>query len=468
MCGPGAVLTFRRTIGGMEGSTTTAYSTVADRIDGSPVTRTHRAITAVIGASLFFDIYDIFLAGTIGTVLVKKFHASAVQTPLLLGSGFFGMFVGAVVMGRVADALGRRTAILINIGIYSLFTLLAAFSSGIEMLVALRFVAGVGIGAQPPLCDSYLNEVLPGRSRGRLIAWAYTLSFVGVPVVGFLARFLVPVSPLGLDGWRWLFVLGGVGGAVVWLLVLRFVPESPRWLGARGRGAEAARGAASLASPAAGSGSDDLPSSESGRRVSLSVLLSPEYLRRTVMLFVFHVFQTVGYYGFGTLVPLVLAAKGYPIVSSLTFTALSFLGYPVGSALSVLVIDRVDRKWLVVGSALLMAVLGILFGAAGTDVTIVLFGFLYTLVSNVFSNAYHVFQGEIFPTGVRATAAGSAYSLSRLASGAMPFVLLPVLHSAGPTVMFVVVATCMLIVMADIAALGPRTTGRPLEYVNPS
>ena len=89
------------------------------------------------------------------------------------------------------------------------------------------------------------------------------------------------------------------------------------------------------------------------------------------MLGVFHIFQTVGYYGFGTLVPLVLAAKGYSIVTSLTFTTLTFIGYPIGSALSLPIIERVDRKWLIVGSAFLMSVLGIGMGYSTSPVAIV-------------------------------------------------------------------------------------------------
>jgi putative MFS transporter len=95
-----------------------------------------------------------------------------------------------------------------------------------------------------------------------------------------------------------------------------------------------------------------------------------------------------------------------------------------------------------------------------------LFGFLYTLSSNIFSNVYHVFQAEIFPTSIRATATGSAYSLSRLMSGLMPFILLPVLKQDGATAMFSVVAIAMVIIMLDIGIFGPKTTGLALERVN--
>ena len=106
------------------------------------------------------------------------------------------------------------------------------------MLVVTRFFAGVGIGAELPIADSYLSDLLPPRDRGRYIAWAYTLGFLGVPASGFLARGLAPIAPLGIEGWRWMFVVGALGSVVVALL-RRSLPESPRWLAANGRGEEA-------------------------------------------------------------------------------------------------------------------------------------------------------------------------------------------------------------------------------------
>jgi len=201
-------------------------------------------------------------------------------------------------------------------------------------------------------------------------------------------------------------------------------------------------------------------------RARVSVLFSGHYRSRAIMLAVFHIFQTVGYYGFGTLVPLVLASKGYSIVTSLTFTTLTFIGYPIGSALSLPLIERVDRKWLIVGAAFGMSVLGIGMGYATSPVAIVVLGFLYTAVSNVFSNGLHIFQVEIFPTFIRATAAGTCYGLSRLSSAAMPFVLLPVLDRWGAGPMFVVIAGALWIVILDVALFAPPTTGRSLEEVN--
>jgi putative MFS transporter len=401
-------------------------------------------------------------------VLTQEFGLDRLSLPAALSSAFVGMFVGATALGRFADRFGRRTAFMLNLGLYSGFTLAGAFSTNATMLIASRFLAGLGIGAELPLVDAYLSELLPSRLRGRYTAWAYTLGFVGIPAAGLLGRVLVPLEPFGVEGWRWMFVTGSLGAIVVWLLRTR-LPESPRWLASVGREVEAEAIVARMEQEANVSRpiSDPAPPDPvAAVQPSWLATFGEPYRTRVLMLGVFHIFQSIGYYGFGTLAPLVLASKGYSIVTSLTFTTLTFVGYPIGSALSIPIVERVDRKWLIVGSAFLMSVLGIGMGYASSAVVIVTLGFLYTAASNVFSNGLHVFQAEIFPTAVRTTAAGACYGLSRLSSAAMPFVLLPVLRQWGPGPMFVVIGAAMWIVMIDVAWFGPRTTGLSLEEVN--
>jgi putative MFS transporter len=447
---------------------------IAERLNRLPIVRTHRRATLIVGIGAFFDLFDIFLAGVLSTVLTRQFLLTPVQLQVVLASGFLGMFVGAAGLGAFADRFGRRTAFLVNLLVYSLFTFAGACATDATTLVVARFVAGIGIGAELPLCDAYLSELLPARHRGRYTAMAYTLGFVGVPTVGWLARVLVPLSPLGIAGWRWVFAIGSLGGAIIWVL-RRALPESPRWLESTGRHDEARRVVAAMEAEA-GEGQTVAPGlaltamappdlRARRERVPLGKLFSPEYRARTAMLSVFQVFQAVGYYGFGTLVPLVLVAKGYSVVNSLTYTTLVFVGYPLGSALSIPIVERLDRRWLIVGSGSLMAAFGLALGAAPSAEVIVPLGLMYTMAANVFSNAFHVFQAEIFPTAVRATAAGTAYGLSRLSSAAMPFVLLPLLNDVGAVAAFGAVSVAMLIVVLDIGLFAPSTTGRGLEEV---
>jgi MFS transporter, putative metabolite:H+ symporter len=443
--------------------------TIAARLDRLPVTRRHILVVVIVGIGMFFDLYEVFLAGTLSTVFKTKFAVSPDDLKIVLASAFIGAFVGAVLLSRLADRLGRRKAFFLTLGVYSIFSVLAAFSPNVWWLIVCRFIAGIGIGGELPLCDAYLSDVLPARVRGRLIGWAYTVGFCAVPAAGFLAQGIAKREIAGIDGWRWMFVIGGLGAAICWAL-RRLLPESPRWLEAVGRAEEAdvvtrqfedsaRRSGAALPEPALTAGGGVQP------RLPLRSLFEPRWRRRTVMLWIFQCLQTLGYYGFGTLVPLILTQKGFDVVTSLGYSAVIFLGYPIGSLLSLPILERIERRTLIIGSALAMTVLGLAFGFSSGSTAILVAGFLYTAASNVFSNAYHVYQGELYPTRLRATGAGSAYSLSRLATAVMPFVLLPLLDNHGSGAVFVCIGAAMILLSVDIGLLGPRTTGKALEEV---
>ncbi|WP_206922830.1 MFS transporter [Alicyclobacillus suci] len=443
---------------------------IAARVDRLPIGAIHRKAAFIIGLGLFFELYDVYLSGVLGSVISDQFHISGSTQSLLLGSSFLGMFLGAIFLNRMADLIGRRKAFMVNLLIYSVFTFLCAFSPSVVLLVLFRFLAGVGIGAEAPLGDTYLSEVLPTYRRGKLMVWAYTLQFCSMPVEGLLARWIVPTQ-FGMAGWRWMFIIGSLGAVFAWALQ-QFLPESPRWLESVGRKPEAEEIMMRFERHVDRSEEEILTSAmptvpdPPQEKLPVSTLFVAQFRKRTILLWVFQILQTFGYYGFGTLVPLVLAAKGFDVHSSLTYTTLSFIGYPVGSLISLPIVERIQRKWLIVMAAFCMALFGILFGISNSIVLIIIFGFLYTMVSNIFSNAYHIFQVEIYPTSIRATASGAGYSLSRLSSGLMPFVLLPLLQGSGATAMFSVVAIAMVIVMIDIGGFAPKTTARVLEELN--
>jgi MFS transporter, putative metabolite:H+ symporter len=446
--------------------------TVASRIDRLPLSSIHRRLAFVLGIGTFFDLYDIFLGGLLGAVLAQPFHLDTFQTALIISSGFIGMFVGAIVLGVISDYIGRRAMYVVNLLIYSVFSLAAAFSPSFLWIVIFRFLAGLGLGAEPPLTDIYLGEMVPRQARGRYTAWSYTLGFLGVPLAGFVGRYFVAqTSFLSLSGWRWLLIIGAIGAFIVWFL-RRNLPESPRWYEIRNNEAAAD---ATLSSIEQGvmreHHLEQLPEPESvvvepQKQATIAEIFSGIYIKRTTMLWIFQILQTVGYYGFGSLAPIVLTTKGFSVVSSLNYAALSFLGYPLGSLLSIPLVERFERKWLIVGSAILIALFGLSFGFATSVPIIVASGFLLTTTSNVFSNAFHIYQAEIFPTRMRGTAVGIAYSLSRATSAVLPFVALPVLKSSGPVAVFAGTAVLLVLLCLDVGFLGPRSTGRTLEVIS--
>jgi putative MFS transporter len=449
---------------------TSAQATIAARIERIPLFSLHRKFVFVLGIGTFFDLFDVALGGLLAAILANLYHLNTFQTAAVIASGFFGMFVGAIALGMISDYLGRRTMYMLDLLIYSLFSLATAFAPDVTWVIVFRFLAGIGLGATTVLTDVYLSEMLPSRVRGRYTAWAYTFGLLGVPVAGLLSKVLVSTTFL-MAGWRWLLVVGALGAFIVWWM-RRSLPESPRWFEIRRKttDAEAAISAMEQAAMrelhlAALPPPPPAPVVEAPRRMTLTESFSGIYAKRTIMLLIFQFFQSVGFYGFGALAPLILAAKGINVVNTLAYTAPIALGYPLGSWLSVPLVERMERKWLIVGTALLMALFGLLFGFATSVPLIIASGFLLTVVSQVFSNSAHIYQAEIFPTRMRGTAAGIAYSLSRLSSGLLPFVALPLLQTSGPVAVFAACAVILGIVSLDVGLLGPRTTGRTLEEV---
>jgi putative MFS transporter len=443
-----------------------ALSDPVSRLEALPLGGWHRRLTTVVGIGSFFDLYEVFLGGVLATVLAAQWHLDASGKAWVIASGFLGMFVGANVLSVLADRFGRRRIFMVNLASYAVFSLATAFAPNLGVFVVLRFLSGLGMGAELVLVDTYLAEFIPARHRGRYISWAYVVGFLGVPLAAlFGARVVAKADLAGMAGWRWLLIAGGLGAVFVWL-VRRTLPESPRWLVAKGRTEEAEQVVAGIevqtgspAGPAAGA----VAERPIERRISFADTFRGEYRRRTVMLWVFQVLQTVGYYGFGTLAPIVLTAKGYSVTSSLGYAALSFIGYPVGALLATPLVERFERRTLIVVSALFIAGFGLVFGTSTDTVVIVAAGFLLTVSSNVFSNGFHIYQSELFPTGVRSSAVGVAYSLSRLASAILPFVALHALDVFGPGWVFAGAAMLMGLLALEVRVLGPRTTGHSLE-----
>lgn len=448
--------------------TTLALFSIASRLNRLPIIGTHRRAMVVIGLGLFFDVYEIFLIGALSPVFVNDFGANRAELPLLLSSAFLGMFLGATALTTLADRIGRRQAFMLTVGIYSVASLAGACSPNLWFLVAARIVAGFGIGAELPVADAYLADLLPARHRGRYTVWAYAIGYCGFPAAGFLAHSLIGTTVVGIPGWRWMFVFGSLGALVIWLLRRR-LPESPRWLESVGRLDEAAQIVARMESEAAARGPIPPPRHDidAPSPISLREILSrPSLRRRFAMLLIFHPLQSVGYYSFGILSVLILTERGYSVAISLIYTAITYLGYPLGALMTVPLIERIDRKWLIVAAGGSMAALGMLYANAANPTAIIALGFTYTAVSNVFGTALHVYDGELFPTELRATAAGIPYSLSRLSLGATPLVLVPALYLYGPVWVFSGIGGVLLLAVATIAVLGPPTTGLALEEIS--
>lgn len=456
---------------------------LAARLDRLPMTRHIWVLVTLISLGGAFEFYDLFLTAYIAPGLVKAGYftpASLGPFSLLAPYGvagvgtfvfamFAGLFVGAIFLGHFADRYGRRTVFTFSLIWYSVTTAIMAFQTSGFAVDLWRFIAGVGIGIELVTIDTYVSELVPASHRGRAYAYNQFLQFLAVPLVAFLAWLLVPQTPLGLDGWRWVVMIGSAGAIFIWFIRLS-LPESPRWLARHGRLADAERVVSNIENRVMMESGARLPppgppQREEAGEGTFAEIWQPPSDRRAILLSVFNFFQTFGYYGFAAWVPTLLIAKGINITTSLEYAFIIAVANPVGPLLGTLIADRIERKWQICLGAVGIGVFGMLFANSEAPAALILLGVLVTLCNNLMSFSFHSYQSELFPTRIRSRAIGFVYSWSRLSAALSGLVVAFLLNLGGVNAVFAFIAFAMAVVVATIGGFGPRTRGLALEAI---
>jgi len=457
---------------------TSSGATIAARLDRLPNARPVRRLITLISLGGCFEFYDIFFTAYVGPGLVKSGIFSAQGTALFGLAGlasfvaalFAGMFVGTIAFTPLSDRFGRRSIFTFALLWYSIATVVLAFQDSATGIVIWRFIASVGIGVEFVNSDAYVSELVPKDARGRAFAYNQFVMFLAVPVVAFLSWLLVPTTVFGFDGWRVVVLIGATGALFIWVIRLG-LPESPRWLAQHGRVVEADRIMTDLEIRTEAEIGRPLPPAQNVEGESESVqgswfeIWQGPYLGRTIILVIFNLFQTVGYYGFASWVPQFLISQGIGVTRSLLFTFIIAIANPVGPLLFLTISDRFERRTQIALAALCVAGFGLLFSRQGGAVGILTFGILVTLANNWMSFSFHAYQTELYPTRIRAQAVGFVYSWSRFSTIFTAFVIAFALGRFGTIGVFVLIAACMAVVAVTIGVFGPRTTRLRLEAV---
>jgi putative MFS transporter len=454
-------------------------ATILARLDRLPGTRHVWLLITLLSLGGMFELYDLFMtayvvpglmkAGLLTNVAVSIFSGPA----LFVAATFTGLFIGTFAFGYVADKYGRRTIFTYSMLWYSAATLVMAFQDSGFSVCLWRLIAGIGIGVELVTIDTYISELVPKSVRGRAFAFNQGVQFSVVPVVAFVAYMLVPISPFGFDGWRWVVLIGSTGALFVWF-IRRGIPESPRWLINQGRLDEADAVTSSIEAkviadlggkqlPVAGNHSVEVAEPQ-GR---LGEIFEPQYRGRTTMLMIFQFFQTFGFYGFAAWVPTLIAQQtGINLGASLLYSFIIAIANPFGPLLAMSFADKFERKWQLVGAACCIGIFGMLFSFQNSMSLLVLFGVLITLSNNILSYSFHGYQAELFPARIRARAVGFTYSFSRLSAVFASFIIGFILQTAGTKGVFSLIAVAMVIVVISIGGWGPRTLDRELEEIS--
>jgi MFS transporter, putative metabolite:H+ symporter len=392
------------------------------RLDRLPVSSFHYRIFWLVGAGMFFDGYDLYVAGgVLASVLQTKF-STVPQNLQFISLTFVGMTLGALITGFVGDKFGRRFTYQINLLIFGLASLAAAFAQDMTQLIICRFVQGLGLGAEIVVGYSTLTEFVPPRTRGRWLSMMAFLVVAGFPATALLGYLIIPAW-----GWRPMFVIAAIGSLIVWYL-RKNLPESPRWLEAQGRTDEAEALMQLIEKEA--TGGKPLPSVVVPAPVPLIAmtdLFKPPLLQRLfVGCWVLITINTL-IFGFVLFLPQFFLRQGLTIANSLAYTLVLSVGSLVGCAVGAYLSDAIGRRWSIIGASVVTIVAGFIYARfhAGDDPAIVLSVGFVLIVAIYVQTAllFGVYTPELFPTEIRLRANGICNTFGRGATVVSPFIV---------------------------------------------
>ena len=431
-------------------------------LDSDELRPFHRKVTLLSAAGMFLDGYDLAVIAVALPVLKKQWDISPGWEGALAASAVVGMLVGALVFGRLTDRLGRKKMYLIDLICFFVFAALTAVSQDLWQLFVFRFLLGVGLGADYSISSTLLAEFAPTHRRGTLMCRLGATWFVG-SAAAYLAG--LAFSPLGASSWRWMLLLGAVFALVVIYLRSK-IPESPRWLQARGRGDEAS---AVLAGFSGGGEEAAARVTEGEAHAPFRRLFTGRMLRWTVFCCGFWFMYTLAYYGITIYTPTIMKQlTTNDLESNLGSMAVALLGV-VGAVIGVATVDRIGRRPLIIAafSGLVVALAVLALIPAPPIAAVVVLLALAVLAANAGPGILDfVYPTELFPTPLRASGTGLAAAVSR-AGGVVGTLLFPTLVSAWGlgNALWLFVA-CGILGVAICVMLAPETKGERLEDIN--
>ena len=452
-------------------------TTRTERLDGLPFTRKHRRLLFGSGIGWALDAMDVGLISFVMAALAVHWSLTPTELSWIGSIGFVGMALGAAFGGLLADRIGRRQVFAATLLVYGLATGAAALSTGVAMLIVLRFIVGLGLGAELPVASTLVSEFAPRRIRGRVVVILEGFWAVGWIMAALIGYFVVPV---GDDGWRWALAVGLVPAA--YALVVRFgLPESVRYLESRGRGDEAERivreyeASAGVTPPpvaAAGvpaTGRSDAEAAATAPETASAApaesgesIWSPRLRRRTAALWIVWFGINFSYYGAFIWLPSLLVSQGFDLVKSFGYTLIITLAQLPGYAVAAWLIEvwgrRVTLAVFLVGSAVSAG----LFGLADSPATIIAAGMALSFFNLGAWGALYAIGPELYPTATRGSGTGAAAAFGRIASIIAPL-LVPFLLDLGDTVMVFGVFAAAFVVAALAAFTLPERRGVALE-----
>jgi len=435
---------------------------IGARLDRLPISPFHYRIFWLIAAGMFFDGYDLYVAGPVLGAAVQSKFSTLAQNGWFLSLTFVGMTLGSLLAGFLGDRFGRRFTYQFNLMIFGFASLAAAFAPNIHVLNGLRFVMGVGLGAEIVVGYGTMTEFVPPQRRGKWMAFMAFVVVSGLPATAILAWALIPSF-----GWRPLFVIAGIGALIVWYL-RKALPESPRWLEANGRAAEAETLMQTIEREVALTGPLPPPAAPlPAPTLGLGALLSPSLLPSMVVGSVVLITINALIFGFVNWLPTFFVQQGLSVTRSLTYTLVIVSGSLIGCAIGALAADSLGRRKTIIAASVWAIVFGSIYPFAAAPSVVLGVGFLLIVGIYVLTSLlYGVYTSELFPTAVRLRANGICNMFGRGATIVTPLIVVALFQASGVGGVLSFMIGLLVIQIAVVWAWGIEPAKRGLETLS--
>ena len=426
-----------------------------ERLDSQPLKLLHGVSALLCAVAFAIDLLEISISTALSAVFSAPPHAlSGSSLAWLLASVYIGAVVGAPLIGRIADRRGLQrtlTATLLFLGVASL---LAAARPDPLWFGAFRLLSGIALGAYPPLMIAYLTAIAPVAYRGLMIFYVCGLAYLAPPLGVFLVRWLTPVRPLGIEGWRWPFILGG-GAALIVGAAFAFLPECARCLLRMGR-TEAAEQicrayerSPRLALPA-----------WIGSRASADRQAGPVAVGRPhallIFIFLLYALQPWASIAFPLLTGPMLLKRGHSLSDTLLYIAIGTLGPVLATFFTGTFVDRIERRLALVLSYVFMLLATGMFFYSDQPVLLGAAVVAFSIGVAISMPVMTIYGAELFPTATRASATTIAWSGNRLSAVLVPLALFPLFHNHGAGAVGLEVTAALMVIIALVIFFGPR------------
>jgi MFS transporter, putative metabolite:H+ symporter len=423
------------------------------------LSRFHRKAVLVTGAAWTFVAMEILLVGFVQAIFAAKWNLNGTWQGLINSSALAGSLFGSLVLGRLADRIGRRSIFQYAILWYAVFTALTALAWGPWSVMTLRFLAGVGLGGMLVVDPSMLAEYLPPQHRGRMLVFLDLWWPVGLLLATGLSWIFIGHTVGGADSWRWLFIAASFPAFMTWV-VRRTLPESPYYLARTGRRRQAAAVLTEITGQPVSE--DELEAAEQPKPSSFRELFTRALARTNALMIGVWIALNISYYGLFLWLPFVLNGDKFTIDLYLLL-ALSALSQFPGYAAAIWLVERIGRKPTLAVFLLLGGLSGYAFAAADSATVYVISLFFVGFFNLGAWGALYPYTSELFPTRVRASAFGLLEGVGKGAAIAGPYIFGNLEDATGGTFWPLTFVALVMAAGGVIAAgLGRETRGKKL------